>query len=867
MAGAESLPAVRIDWRFASFLRQLRSQLVLYGDALSTPFLAVLVGVPLPAPQSSSSPSPASSSAASCPSSLLLLSCFRLLRAERDPTVGRLFAAQGGAASPSLQEAIRSDLDTLFFVLPHGLRVLGLLGFSRADGATASAGAGSSPLARVAEAVAAQLHALEKESASHPALPSSQECASRLWLSCSLASQTAGDGGGCADCGEAREAVPWRFAFFANNARSSSAAGASLEEGACEAGVAVSVEDANAVLRSARFLFLRSRLALTAPLEAPVRVDVSAVLRKREEEADPQQRSDAVDAERDAAEGENSEAFVPELSAGVAASLVAALRSHEDVLLASPLSLFFCMPNGMYVHPSLGGAEGAAPRQASTRKGEAASGGGGGDAAREVDIWAAVSASSKAKALRAAEDASGDGGADKNGDAFSTQEALGLPWFRPFSRDATSSAALSAVPVPAFLSSAASAAASLPPSGVACCTYTAAEGKGEGVVVRSAELFLDACVLVPGAASLGSCADAFLVAFCRQLRRIGCELLARAGPRGGRRASSLTAAALEASRVAEAAAAPAVASLSLLALPVFPRLAFFARAADGCLALGLGLVKVAWLPHPLLAWNLEAAAVRRRWLALCGALRDSPAFRAAAALPWREAQGVGGDKIVNPHRTLADGPKWLAPARTVTSLVRGDAVYYHYCQDGERDEGWGCCYRSLQLVISWYRLQHFTQKPVPSIGDIQRLLKKFDMAHENLEIGSKTWIGTVEGSYILNWHLHVPCKMLHLGNASDLPSHAETLREHFDVVGSPVMMGVGDYAYTMLGIAFDAQSGEAAFLIADPHYPGDDGDLEKILDKGWVGWKKTSFFEKIAGSKFINLALPQICTEDGALFI
>ncbi|KFG40791.1 peptidase family c78 protein, partial [Toxoplasma gondii FOU] len=134
-------------------------------------------------------------------------------------------------------------------------------------------------------------------------------------------------------------------------------------------------------------------------------------------------------------------------------------------------------------------------------------------------------------------------------------------------------------------------------------------------------------------------------------------------------------------------------------------------------------------------------------------------------------------------------------------------------------------------------------------------------------IGSKAWIGTVEGSYVLNWYLHVPSKLLHLTSASDLPSHAATLKEHFDSVGSPVMMGVGDYAYTMVGISVDSETGEAAFLIVDPHYAGDDGDIDKILDKNWIGWKKTNFFEKTAGTKFINLALPQICTEGGDLFV
>lgn len=33
--------------------------------------------------------------------------------------------------------------------------------------------------------------------------------------------------------------------------------------------------------------------------------------------------------------------------------------------------------------------------------------------------------------------------------------------------------------------------------------------------------------------------------------------------------------------------------------------------------------------------------------------------------------------------------------------VKGRYAYYHYNQDGVRDEGWGCAYRSLQTIASW----------------------------------------------------------------------------------------------------------------------------------------------------------------------
>lgn len=35
-------------------------------------------------------------------------------------------------------------------------------------------------------------------------------------------------------------------------------------------------------------------------------------------------------------------------------------------------------------------------------------------------------------------------------------------------------------------------------------------------------------------------------------------------------------------------------------------------------------------------------------------------------------------------------------------------------QDRFNDSGWGCAYRSLQTLVSWFRLQHYTAKPVPT---------------------------------------------------------------------------------------------------------------------------------------------------------
>ena len=43
-------------------------------------------------------------------------------------------------------------------------------------------------------------------------------------------------------------------------------------------------------------------------------------------------------------------------------------------------------------------------------------------------------------------------------------------------------------------------------------------------------------------------------------------------------------------------------------------------------------------------------------------------------------------------------------------------------QDRFDDAGWGCAYRSLQTLCSWFRAQHYTSAPVPSHAQIQQTL-------------------------------------------------------------------------------------------------------------------------------------------------
>ncbi|XP_066354128.1 probable Ufm1-specific protease isoform X1 [Miscanthus floridulus] len=194
----------------------------------------------------------------------------------------------------------------------------------------------------------------------------------------------------------------------------------------------------------------------------------------------------------------------------------------------------------------------------------------------------------------------------------------------------------------------------------------------------------------------------------------------------------------------------------------------------------------------------------------------------------------------------------------VMSLIDGSYEYYHYLHDGIDDNGWGCAYRSLQTIVSWYRLQQYSSIDVPSHREIQQVLVEIGDKDSSF-IGSCEWIGAIELSFVLDKLLGVSCKVINVRSGDELPEKCRELARHFETQGTPVMIGGGVLAYTLIGVDYNEASGDSAFLILDPHYTGTD-DLKKIVNGGWCGWKKSvdskgrNFFLK---DKFYNLLLPQ----------
>jgi hypothetical protein len=97
-------------------------------------------------------------------------------------------------------------------------------------------------------------------------------------------------------------------------------------------------------------------------------------------------------------------------------------------------------------------------------------------------------------------------------------------------------------------------------------------------------------------------------------------------------------------------------------------------------------------------------------------------------------------------------------------------------------------------------------------------------------VGSSEWIGSMEISFCLNKMLGVESKILNVSKGSELGEKIRELEYHFENEGTPVMIGGGAYAYTILGIDFNELTGEVKYLVLDPHYVGID-EIKTVLNK------------------------------------
>ncbi|XP_059541654.1 ufm1-specific protease 2 isoform X2 [Myotis daubentonii] len=226
---------------------------------------------------------------------------------------------------------------------------------------------------------------------------------------------------------------------------------------------------------------------------------------------------------------------------------------------------------------------------------------------------------------------------------------------------------------------------------------------------------------------------------------------------------------------------------------------------------------------------------------------DRPYFKRSNAYHFPDEPYQDG-YIRNPHA-------YLSPPNMETGMVyvvQGLYGYHHYMQDRMDDNGWGCAYRSLQTICSWFKHQGYTERSIPTHREIQQALVDAGDKPATF-VGSRQWIGSIEVQLVLNQLIGVTSKILFVSQGSEMASQGRALANHFQSEGTPVMIGGGVLAHTILGVAWNEITGQIKFLILDPHYTGAE-DLQVILEKGWCGWKGPDFWNKDA---YYNLCLPQ----------
>ena len=191
---------------------------------------------------------------------------------------------------------------------------------------------------------------------------------------------------------------------------------------------------------------------------------------------------------------------------------------------------------------------------------------------------------------------------------------------------------------------------------------------------------------------------------------------------------------------------------------------------------------------------------------------DRPLLRTCNALgEGADAAGGVGTPIPGLLRDVHVGlpPSGLKNGRV--SLLQGSYEYFHYMQwtgNGQSpksydDCGWGCAYRSLMSILSWFRLQGYASVPNPTHYEIQKLLVDHCGQDAGTLLGKKMWLGSQDIAYYLDYALGVSCKTEIFQSGDDVPSGGRRLAHHFETQGTPIMIGGGELAFTLLGVDFD----------------------------------------------------------------
>mmetsp|Transcript_4002 Transcript_4002/g.5833 ORF Transcript_4002/g.5833 Transcript_4002/m.5833 type:complete len:551 (-) Transcript_4002:136-1788(-) len=216
----------------------------------------------------------------------------------------------------------------------------------------------------------------------------------------------------------------------------------------------------------------------------------------------------------------------------------------------------------------------------------------------------------------------------------------------------------------------------------------------------------------------------------------------------------------------------------------------------------------------------------------------------------------------SPH--LGPYAKPHAVPKGIEYRITGHFDYYHYGLQGFDDKGWGCAYRSLQMVSSWYQLNGLTSKAPLAIPEIQKTLINMGVMGADFFEGCKSWIGSQEIAWALNSLYNVDCRFLMSSNGVELNKLTNEFARHFETNYCPIVACGGKLALVIIGVVTNPTTGDTKYLIADPHYKGTDTlrsiQTQTVALEGYkaipVSWRGPSAFAKYSKTTFVLTTLP-----------
>ena len=130
-------------------------------------------------------------------------------------------------------------------------------------------------------------------------------------------------------------------------------------------------------------------------------------------------------------------------------------------------------------------------------------------------------------------------------------------------------------------------------------------------------------------------------------------------------------------------------------------------------------------------------------------------------------------KIFSPHLFI----KTTQKQKHKEYYSKGLYEYYHYSDQSFNDHGWGCAYRSLQTMLSWFNIQnHCEISKMPTITQIQQTIDLINIGSDQKLKQTREWIGATQVSWVVKRMTGYDCRILHIADGKDIIEHCQMFR-------------------------------------------------------------------------------------------